>query len=36
MAAYATTPTTTNAKPGHTAKPPSATKQLDNLRTWDV
>ena len=32
-AAYATTPTTTNTKPGHTAKPP---KPLDNLRTWDV
>ena len=35
-AAYATRPTTTNTKPGHTAKPTQTPRPLDNLRTWDV
>ena len=37
-APYATTPTTTNTKPGHTATPtPTPTPgPLDRLRTWDV
>ena len=33
-AAYATTPTTTNTKPGHTDRPRH--RPLDNLRPWDV
>ena len=33
MAAYATAPTITNTKPGHTVNPP---RQLDTLRPWDV
>ena len=35
-AAYATTRSTTNKRPGHTAKTTPPTRPLDNLRPWDV
>ncbi|SBS73933.1 hypothetical protein MHPYR_180128 [uncultured Mycobacterium sp.] len=35
-AAYATTPRTTNTKPGDTDRTPQQPTPLDNLRSWDV